>query len=306
MRSAIVRQRHVRLQRLSRLPDRRTASPTDLHGVMSRVVLTHAAARRIAKAVHAVLGPALPPGVFAVRHPAVPGRLHVADPMLRSGGPDDVGHYLRVGREAAALITEAATSAGWSLRDVARLLVLPCGYGRVVRHLVGDVPAGRISACDLDRKATRFCAAEFGVVPLSSHVDPSRIRLPGPFDVAFVGSLLTHLPPPADLALLQTVSGALRPGGVVVFTTQGEGCLEHLAWYGSSFAAAGDALRTDLAANGAAFRSYPGRRGYGITLHSPRRIETYVSACRGGGLRLLGFRPRAWDRHQDVWVAVAA
>lgn len=220
--------------------------------------------------------------------------------MLRSTDQGWVDHYLRTGREAVALMQCSLASAGLRLRDVTQCLILPSGYGRVVRHLVREINPERITACDVDRQALRFCATEFGVRPLKSSHDLRHLLLPTSYDLVFIGSLLTHLPPRTCLTLLDKVAAALRPSGHLVFTTQGETCLEHLAWYGEEFVRTEETFREQVWEAGVAFVPYRRRRAYGITIHTRRYIEREM-ASRPRGLRLLAYRERGWDAHQDVW-----
>jgi hypothetical protein len=99
----------------------------------------------------------------------------------------------------------------------------------VTRFLIEHVPPSCVTACDLDPQAVRFCAAEFGVKALHSKRNLGDVQFPEPYDLIFVGSLLTHLPDDACLTALQALAQALCANGLLVFTTQGESCLGHLA-----------------------------------------------------------------------------
>jgi hypothetical protein len=104
--------------------------------------------------------------------------------------------------------------------------------------------------------------------------------------------------------LLERLHGAVRPGGCLVFTTQGETCLSHLDWYGKDFGDGEAWYRREVERSGVAFRPYPRRHRYGITIHSRSYIEQVMEA-RYAGLELVGFRERGWDAHQDVWAYAA-
>ena len=58
--------------------------------------------------------------------------------------------YWKVGQGAIEVIALACASA--KLRDVKHVLDLPCGHGRVFRHLVHLFPGAEFHACDLDRR----------------------------------------------------------------------------------------------------------------------------------------------------------
>ena len=109
--------------------------------------------RKVLKALNRTIGPVLPPGLLARAYPQ--GRIHVDDQMLRSDAPEDVRHYFGSGPLAMAEIEESLVLAGLRLDDIAACLVLPSGYGRVVRTLRTLMPPSRITAADVDRQAVR-------------------------------------------------------------------------------------------------------------------------------------------------------
>jgi SAM-dependent methyltransferase len=261
--------------------------------------------RTLLKVVHRTVGPILPPTLLALRYPPVPGKIHVDDQMLGSLDSRSVDHYLRTGREAVSLLEWAVALAGHTLADMQRCLLLPSGYGRVLRHLVTRLDATRITVCDIDPQAVRFCANEFGVTPLRSTRDLKQLVFPVSYDLIFIGSLLTHLPPEGCGDLLESVSHALQPHGHLIFTTQGESCLSHLEWYGTEFARAADDLTAQVRRSGVGFLPYRRYQSYGITIHARTYVERFMTA-RLTNLRLLGYKDRGWDAHQDVWSYVRA
>lgn len=251
--------------------------------------------------MHRLTGRALPPWLFSKFYPSIPGRVHIEDQMLASESPAHVRHYLEDGLSAISNIEDSLAMAGATLADVPSLLDYPSGYGRVLRHLVRRVPSERITACDVDRQAVRFCASEFGVTPLVGRVNPEEIRFPHPYQLIFVGSLLTHLPVDACIRFLRVFANLLLPEGQLIFTTQGESCLQHLDWYGERFARAASTYRARLDADGACFQPYSKSSVYGITLHTRDFVERTMHWEFGTTLRLVRFAERGWDRHQDVY-----
>jgi SAM-dependent methyltransferase len=259
------------------------------------------ATRKVLKAIHRTLGPLLPPRMLAFPRPGIPGLVHVDDQMLRSDSAPDVAHYLSDALSAIENIEASLTLAGRTWDDVRACLDLPCGHGRVTRHLVRRIDPRRVTACDIDRQAVRFCAAEFGVAPLDSKPDLRQVRFPERYDVIFVGSLLTHLPPDDGLRTLEALAGALSPQGQLIFSTQGATCLEHLSWYGDHFRDAEPIFRRQFAEAGVAWVPYPRSSTYGITLHARDRLSDEMVTRFGDTLSLVRFAERGWDDHQDVW-----
>jgi SAM-dependent methyltransferase len=97
-------------------------------------------------------------------------------------------NYLEKGRDALRLISLAALA--MPKTGFQRILDLPCGYGRVLRVLRAAFPRAEITACDIDAAGVDYCAETFGVTPVYSDPDPSRVDLGGPFDLIWCGSLL--------------------------------------------------------------------------------------------------------------------
>ncbi len=260
--------------------------------------------RNALKLANRTIGRLLPPSLLSRGYHGVPGRIHADDQMLKSDLPADVSHYLHTGLSAVENIAAALQATSSTLADIRALLVLPSGYGRVIRHLVQIIPPERVTACDIDRQAIRFCASEFGVTGLISDSDFRRVHFPQHYDLIFIGSLLTHLPPTACIDLLHSLVPVLAPHGQLVFTTQGITCLEHLDWYGPSFKAAEERYRQSIADTGVAFMPYPGRSSYGITIHTKPYIESLMVAQFPFSVSLVRFAERSWSAHQDVWAYV--
>ena len=221
--------------------------------------------------------------------------------MLRSAAPEHLRHYVEDALSAIENIEGSLSAVGRSWDGVTSCLDLPSGYGRVTRHLVARIDPQRVTACDVDRAAVNFCAAAFGVKPLMSQRRPASIRFPDRYDLIFVGSLVTHLPVDDVFELLDALVGALRPNGLLVFTTQGESCLEHLDWYGADFARIEHEYRRHMAERDHQFSPYARSARYGVALHARSFIEAEMRVRHGGHLDLVRFSERGWDRHQDVW-----
>jgi SAM-dependent methyltransferase len=218
-----------------------------------------------------------------------------ADEMY-SGSED---HYFSVGRSALRAIRLALASAGAS--EVASVLDLPCGHGRVLRMLRAEFPAAQITACDLNREGVDFCAANFGAEPLYSDPQPERIPVQaGRYDLVWSGSLLTHLDARTFESFIVLFARTLRVGGVLVVTTHGARAADRMRSgvpYGLSERATRHLLR-DYERSGFAYCDYPDRRGYGISLSSPQWVTRVLE--RRADLRLVSFVEGGWDDHQDV------
>ena len=130
----------------------------------------------------------------------------------------------------------ALNAAGKTRSQVAEILDLPWGHGRVLRHLKMAFPTARITACDLKRDGVDFCASQFDAIPVYARESPVENKPePGRFDLIWVGSLLTHLDAPRWRDFLECFRRWLRPCGVWVFSTHGRETYRHLATRESPF-----------------------------------------------------------------------
>jgi SAM-dependent methyltransferase len=180
------------------------------------------------------------------------------------------------------------------------LLDFACGYGRALRFFRATFPEAKLVACDISRDAVDFCAQEFGAIPVYSQEDPDAIELPGPFDVIWVGSLFTHVPEPRWIAFLDLLASVLSEDGLLVFTVQGRHVRSQLlsgtlAW-DLSEEGIGQIVR-GYDEQGFGYADWAGATGYGTTLNRPSWVTRQIE--ERPGLRLVGYREKAWGR-QDV------
>jgi SAM-dependent methyltransferase len=205
--------------------------------------------------------------------------------------------YFDVGRSALDCIKSALTTAHIAPTSI---LDLPCGHGRVCRMLRAFFPDAHLTACDLDRDAVDFCAAQFNATPVYSHEDIRRVSLDQCFDLIWSGSLFTHLDAPQWPDFLGFFAEHLSPDGVLVFTTHGR---QPIQWMREGFFDYGlsrEEQRTLIEGyvkEGFGFVS-PSNQAFGISLSSMafvcRQLERWPS------LRLIGFHEAGWTGHQDV------
>jgi SAM-dependent methyltransferase len=218
----------------------------------------------------------------------------------------DEDHYFSTGRSAILGIKRAIACASDDFATSPRILDLPCGHGRVLRHLRAEFPNAEITACDLLRGGVDFCAATFGAIPVYSDPDPSRIELPrNAFDLIWVGSLFTHFDAPRWKSYLSFMRGLLAPRGILVFSTHGrrshEILLERPEIYGLDKARCRRLLSAYLA-TGFGYAGYRHGEEYGVSISEPAWVCRQITSL--ASLRLIGLFERAWDNHQDVFACV--
>ena len=131
-------------------------------------------------------------------------------------------HYFQAGQSALDCINCSLQAAQLPAENIHRILDLPCGHGRVMRHLKAAFPDAEITACDLLRDGVDYCAATFDAIPICSDENPEKIKLESyAFDLIWVGSLLTHLDAHRWTQFLELFRRTLRPGGTLVFSAHG-------------------------------------------------------------------------------------
>jgi SAM-dependent methyltransferase len=213
----------------------------------------------------------------------------------------DRAHYFGVGKSALHAIETALAAASRSRNHIRKILDLPCGHGRVMRHLRAAFPHAQITACDLNHGAVDFCAQTFEAQPVYSNVDVGQIALTATYDLVWSGSLLTHLRAGPCADFVRLFNSLVNPGGLIVFTMHGRWVERSLATrrytYGLRESDVVSILK-EYAATGFGYADYPGVSGYGISISSPAFVLAKLVALPD--LKLISYHEKGWDNHQDV------
>jgi SAM-dependent methyltransferase len=110
------------------------------------------------------------------------------------------------------------------LTRVESILEFASGFGRFTRHLAKALP-GKVTCTDVLPGANDFVRAQFGVQTMESTRDPDalgKLGTPRQFELVFVLSLFTHLPPAMWGRWLKALYALVKPGGTLVFTVHNE------------------------------------------------------------------------------------
>lgn len=99
-----------------------------------------------------------------------------------------------------------------------RVLDFACGFGRLLRFLRHALPVGNIVAAEVQEEALAFVHERFGIEVVPSAFDPQAFRPPGTFDVIWVASLFSHLPPRLFQAWLAHLLSLLGERGILCFS----------------------------------------------------------------------------------------
>jgi SAM-dependent methyltransferase len=217
-------------------------------------------------------------------------------------------HYFETGSDALRIIVDSLVS---TLTLPPRtILDLPCGSGRVTRHLKSFFPDAHIVASDLYSYHVEFCSRVLGADGRLSKENFDDLDLGMKFDIIFSGSLLTHLPEQLFLSAVRFFSRSLSDRGLAIVTLQGrhaEFIQHHKYQYIQPhlFKAAEDSVLS----SGFGYIDYDAQflnkvwtnqSQYGVCLVRPhwtmRTMEADYST------RVIGYIERGWDYSQDVLI----
>ncbi|MBB4857016.1 SAM-dependent methyltransferase [Novosphingobium chloroacetimidivorans] len=212
-------------------------------------------------------------------------------------------NYLDVGASAVEAIITAIMAS--RLERIGRVLDIPCGHGRVLRHLVKLFPAAKFDVCDLDAEGVAFCADQFGAGIITAHLDLTETSFPAQYDLIWIGSLFTHLPEATTQRYLEHLAKQLTPTGIIVATFHGRWAerMQTLMPY------------TDAERWSAVERGF-NRWGYGYVDYAPGRGHDFVAGSYGisavrpdhlmqmvqkiPGVRVFHFAEKGWSNNHDV------
>ncbi len=154
--------------------------------------------------------------------PVPPAKLRI-----RVAGTADLDWFLEGGRLAEETLRETLARAGTSLEEMASILDFGCGCGRVTRRLA-DLP-GEVHGTDFDGAAVDWCRRNLPFASFAQNkLEPPLPFADGELDLAYVFSVLTHLPVPIQHAWVNELTRVVRPGGLLILSTHGDRYLDRL------------------------------------------------------------------------------
>lgn len=213
--------------------------------------------------------------------------------------------YFQVGRSAVEVILAALAAS--QLQKVRKVLDVPCGHGRVLRHLVCLFPEAEIHACDLDKDGLDYCASTFGVRKIYSQEELAEVNFGAQYDLIWVGSLFTHTARETTRRWAAHLAKFLTPQGIVVATLHGR-------WSQSVHKVAPfiaqerwEEILRDYSEQGYGYRDYSRSEShafiagsYGVSLAKPHAVVRDFEHIPG--VRLYLYLERGWSDVQDVIV----
>lgn len=225
---------------------------------------------------------------------------------LDDGMETDDNHYLLVGASALAAIMSALNLSGSG--DPDSILDFGSGAGRVTRWLKAAYPATSLACCDLRPQDVDFCHQVFQAEAWQSSTDVEACDFRGPYDLIWMGSVLTHLDEARTRRLVDRAMGALNPGGLLVATTIGR-VARAVQDRDGAYLQGDDwpVVKRGYDETGFGYIDYPANEGfdpgYGLSLSSPGWVTSLATAI--SGRRLVMVSEAAWDGTQDVFALQA-
>ncbi len=180
------------------------------------------------------------------------------------------------------------------LLKTGRFLEFASGHGRFTRHLVKALGAERVTVSDVVPDAVDFARITFGVDGFLSSVSPEALAWEQPYDVVFVLSLFSHLPDRTWARWLASLYRAVKPGGLLVFTTHGAEAAQRqnvtLDGQGFFFAPSSESQAIEVAE-------------YGTTFTSDAFVQRSIAQTLDGA-QVLQHAPVHFWNHQDAYVVM--
>lgn len=239
-------------------------------------IVQHASSLEVASAIH--------PDDFIFR-------FLVENPTFSNPG-DAVRYYFHDGRKSAENLKNVVSGLGIDTDSEFKLLEFASGYGCVTRHLNGVIPSIDSTACDIHTQAVEFVEQQLGNKSVRSSNVPEQLVVDERFDVVFALSFFSHMPEATWRRWAVALLGLVKPGGYLVFTTQG-------ALSGRRFF---DVPK--LPSNGFWFQASSEQKDldtadYGQTLVSSDYVRDAIGQLSDGKLVLT--HPGFWWSHQDLY-----
>ncbi|MGB3192383.1 MAG: class I SAM-dependent methyltransferase [Limnoraphis sp.] len=130
--------------------------------------------------------------------------------------------YYGLGRTLFDSIQQIINQYFGSFKQISSFLDFACGYGRLMRFLVQEMPTEKIWASDIYTAAVKFQTEYFGVNGIVSTRNPEDYQVQQKFDCIYAGSFFSHMPPRTFKPWMQQLYHLLNPEGLLIFSVLDE------------------------------------------------------------------------------------
>jgi len=139
-------------------------------------------------------------------------------------------HTLREAHNFYRIVKGYSQSCGHPLTPASTVLDFGCGWGRMLRFFLKDVRAGNLNGMDVDPDVIALCQRLFqqGRFQVCNPRPP--VQLPEEsYDVIYLYSVFSHLNEEVQLQWANEFARLLKPGGILLATTQARRFVEFCA-----------------------------------------------------------------------------
>ncbi|MEB3277332.1 MAG: methyltransferase domain-containing protein [Lyngbya sp.] len=130
--------------------------------------------------------------------------------------------YYCLGRTLLDSIRQIINVYFGSFERISSFLDFACGYGRLMRFLVQEMPTEKIWASDIYAEAVKFQTEYFGVHGIVSSPNPEDYQVEQKFDCVYAGSFFSHMPPRTFGGWMQKLYDLLNSQGLLIFSVLDE------------------------------------------------------------------------------------
>lgn len=139
-------------------------------------------------------------------------------------------YYYKSGSEHARYISKLIGQHTQASNGELRVLDFGCGPCRLLRHLEEFLPGAIVCGSDYNRKSIQWAADNLNGANFSTNeLMPPTAYKNDEFDVIYLISVVTHLSDDASRAWFSEFYRVLKPGGILIFTTNSENTYESLS-----------------------------------------------------------------------------
>jgi SAM-dependent methyltransferase len=205
--------------------------------------------------------------------------------------------YFDSGFRIWEIIREIVQTAGLTELSQHRVLEFACGFGRVTRWILQDVPADHLLVSDVQAAATEFQKRNFHVRAVDSDPVPSKVDLNGEFELIAVVSLFSHLPLHRFSQWLKYLYSLVSEDGMLIFTVHPLSMVDKKLRTSGGFSYQPQRLEQNQIASN---HRLTDMEEYGTTCATTGAVREIASNC---GIPCLYSFPRGLLNFQDLYVA---